>query len=207
MSKNNNIIKATRNIKCLGDCVGTGEYFLHPITLGLSKNNNTTKKYCPSEFHYDKDGPTYAKQCSSDISSFDIQRFMTLPYLNLNLDQLLDIYKIYNIETLIKWIDNKIEEKLPLSYINRIINIWIKSNYNILIKNNNLISDIYIKINKKYWKFDNESINKSIILYIKKWFKHTKHNEFDFDLGKDLLDYITKMNSSDKIDSSSLVVL
>ena len=132
---------------------------------------------------------------------------MTLPYLNLNLDQLLDIYKIYNIETLIKWIDNKIEEKLPLSYINRIINIWIKSNYNILIKNNNLISDIYIKINENYWKFDNKSINKSIILYIKKWFKYNEYNKFEVDLGKDLLDYITKMNSSDKIDSSSLVVL
>lgn len=182
---NNNIIKSTRKIKCLGNCIDTGEYYLHPITLALSKNNSTTKKYCPTEFHYDKDGPTYAKQCSKNsISNYDIMKFMALPYLNLNIEQMLEIYKIYNIETLIKWIDIKIDEKVPFQYINRIINIWIKSNYDNLVKTNNIMTDIYIKLNKHYMKqnLSSDNINK----YIKNWFKNKDYNDFEFDLGRDL---------------------
>ena len=186
MSKKPSIIKSTRKIKCIGECINSGEYYLHPITLSLSKNNSTTKKYCPSEFHYDKDGPTYSKQChKTTINSLDIQKFMALPYLNLNIEQMLDIYKINGIESLILWVDNMISEKLPFQYINRIINIWIKSNFDMLIKNNNIMIDIYIKINKNYWKqeFIIEDVNK----YIKKWFKNKNYDDFSLDLGNDIL--------------------
>ena len=185
MSKNKSIIKSTRKIKCLGNCIEPGEKYLHPITLAFSTNNSTTQNYCPSEFHYDRDGPTYSKVCkNTNISSFDIQKFMALPYLNLNIEQILDMYKITGIESLILWVDNMISEKLPFQYINRIINVWIKSNYDILIKNNNIMVDIYSKINKSYWK--KEFIVDDIKKYIKKWFKNKNYDNFFLDLGNDI---------------------
>jgi len=180
------IIKASRKIKCLGNCIDSGEYYLHPITLDLSKNTSNNTMYCPSSFHYDKDGPTYAKACTKNtISSSDIQKFMALPYLNLNIEQMLDIYKINNIESILLWVTNMIEENMPYKYVNRIINIWIKSYYDDLLKNNNILINIYEQINNHYWKkdIDRDQINK----YIKYWFKNKNYEDFSFDLGNDMI--------------------
>jgi hypothetical protein len=190
MSNSKHIIKSTRKIKCLGNCVSTGEYYLHPITLELSKNKSEKSHVCPSELHYVNNEPRYAKICDkNNISQLDIQKFMTLPYLNLNLEQMLNIYKINTIESLIKWVDNKIEEDVPFQYINRIINIWIKLYYNDLLSNNNILVSLYNSINKKYW---HKNKIENIDSFIKNWFKNKHEDDFSFNLGKDLFNYINK---------------
>ena len=155
--------------------------------------------YCPSEFHYDMDGPTYASLCKkNDFSSLDIKKFMALPYLNLSLQQMLYIYKITNIDSLILWVDKMILEDTPFIHVNRMINIWIKFNYDDIIESLNIKNDeksppilvpLYEKISSKYWngiKIDWLKINH----FIKNWFKTTKYDDFSFNLGSDLYNSI-----------------
>ena len=178
-------LQSVRKIKCLGSCVEKGEAFLHPITLKLTQN--TSYKKCPSELHYINGETHYTVPCNTNNISHDIQKFMALPYLNLNLEQMLNIYKINTIDSLLKWTDNMIQDKRPFQYVNRIINIWIKFNYNDLIKNNKILVRLYDKIGSHYWK-DVKIIN--LEQFIKKWFKTKNYEDFVFDMGTDLYNYL-----------------
>jgi hypothetical protein len=71
--------------------------------------------------------------------------------------------------------------KKPFNTINRIINIWIRQNYNELIDNYGILEAIYNKLAKFY--FPKKKINNEDI---KKWFKNNKFDNFHLDLGKHL---------------------
>ena len=176
----------SRKIKCLGNCVEKNDFILHPITLNLIKNN-LSKKQCPSELHFIDGELQYTKICNSNnkFTSNDIQKFMALPYLNLSYSEMLAIYSINTVDNLINWIDNKIKEDVPFQYINRIINIWIKYNYNDLINNSNILVKIYNILNNKYWSLDLLKLDKFIL----NWFKNKDYNDFSFNLGNDIYIY------------------
>ena len=170
--------KSTRKIKCLGECVDKGEIFLHPITLAMIHNDSKDKKYCASEFHYNNNKPRYGTICD-DKTKIDIRKFMALPYVNLNIDQMLKIFKINDIDSLLSWVDIQIENELPFQYINRIINIWIRQNYDLLKKNNDILVSLYLR------QFSELSDNE-IKTFLKKWFKTKKQDDFTFNLGLDM---------------------
>jgi len=187
---NNNSIKQLkskdvfkRKLKCLGNCVDTNNFTFHPITLNLIKNN-LPNKICSSELHFINGDIKYTKSCSSDnkISSNDIQKFMALPYLNLSSEQMLSIYKIDTIDNMINWIKDKIQDDMPFQYVNRIINIWIKYNYNDFVKNNSTLVNLYNILNSKYWFLELSNLDK----YIVRWFKNKDYNDFSFNLGGDI---------------------
>ena len=88
----------TRPVKCVGNSVDTNEFFLHPITLELVLNKGP-QKICPTELHYVNNKPYMVKPVKSvglnddsKLSDRDIQSYMTVPYLNLNMEQMLSIY-------------------------------------------------------------------------------------------------------------------
>lgn len=182
MSKSN-IIKSTRKIKCIGDSIDTNDFFLHPLTLQLYKNTDKTgKKICPTELYYDNTRkPRYVSFADDKISEKDIQTFMALPYLNLSIDHFLKIYKIDKIDSIIRWVDSMIEEDKLFDTINRIINVWIRFNFDDLINNNKILINIYKKIGYKYYpkvnidNFENK---------INEWFKKNNSDNFYLDLGE-----------------------
>ena len=119
----NNNIKGTRKIKCVGNSIDTNEFFLHPITLELVKNKGP-KKICPTELHYVNGKPYYhVLKKETKYTKKDLQQFMATPYLNLNIETLLKIYKIDNIDSMTEWIDNMMNVDKPFIYINRIFNV------------------------------------------------------------------------------------
>ena len=183
-----NNIKGTRKIKCVGNSIDTNEFYLHPITLELVKNKGT-KKICPTELHYVNGKPyTGAPIEETKLTDRDIQKFMSVPYLNLNMEQMLSIYKISSIDSMIKWLDDNIEESnntsktsRPLETINRILMVWIRFNFDDLKKNNRILINIYKKICNKYYKkieFNAEDIEKKI----HNWFKNTTSDAFHLNL-------------------------
>ncbi len=65
---------------------------------------------------------------------------MSLPYFNLNYDTIVHFfYEINDIDTLNRIVNLKINNNNPPKNIIRIINSWIKFNYNDLKKYNNFI--------------------------------------------------------------------
>jgi hypothetical protein len=184
----------TRKIKCLGNCVEKNDFILHPITLNLIKNK-LSKTACPSELHFLDGELKYVKACTSNknIMPNDIQKFMALPYLNLSYSEMLAIYSINTVDDLINWLENKIKEDVPFQYINRIINIWIKYNYNDLINNSNILVKIYNILNNKYWSLDLPKLDKFIL----NWFKNKDYEDFSFNLGNDIfIKYKKKQNKN-----------
>jgi len=173
----------TRKIKCFGNSVETNEIYLHPITLALFKNA-ASKKVCPSELYY-KNGKAYYEIVSDEntLSNMDIQRFMALPYLNLNLGQMLQIYKILNVDDMVLWIDTMLENNKPFNYIKRILNIWIRYNIEDLKKNNKIIYTLIKKISKHYKLNLIEDTEEKI----NKWIQNKDLNDFNFDIFYKLL--------------------
>jgi hypothetical protein len=170
-----------RKIKCVGNSVDTNEFFLHPITLELVLNKGP-KKICPTELHYVNNKPYTVKPVipmdDSKLSDRDIQNYMTVPYLNLNMEQMLSIYKIESIDSMVKWIDDNIDEK-PLETINRILMVWIRLNFEELKENNRILVSIYKKIGRKYYNNKNEDLYQE---KINNWFKNTDPNSFHLNL-------------------------
>ncbi len=172
-----------KNIKCVGNSVDTNEFFLHPITLELILNKGP-KKICPTELHYVNNKPYTVKPADIEdtkLSERDIQSYMTVPYLNLNMEQMLSIYKIESIDNMIKWLDENMTESSnkPIQTINRILMVWIRLNFDELKENNRILVSIYKKIGKKYFNNKNEDEYSELI---NNWFKKTNPNSFHFDL-------------------------
>jgi hypothetical protein len=183
----NNIIKSTRKIKTFDNPKKKDDLFLHPLTLDLIKSK---KDYTPSELYYIDGKPSFDKKTKSGnvYSDAEIQKFMTLPYLNLNNSIILYFYNIDNIEDLIEFIKNKINVNAPQKYIIRIINVFIKHNFDDLKINNGILLKIIKLINDKYWNlnYNDNDINK----YLIKWFKTKDSIDFRFNLLKDINKYL-----------------
>jgi hypothetical protein len=176
----------TRKIKCLGNKVQTNEFYLHPITLSLGQNKNN-QPICPSEIYYENGKTrTIAHYDNKKLSDRDVQTFMSLPYLNLNINQVLDIYKIKTVDDIINWVNTSIMENKQYHTINRIINLWIRQNIDDLQltyknNNNNVLFTLYKLLNKKFFpqiKIDEKTISD--------WIKNIELDDFNLDLGKKL---------------------
>jgi hypothetical protein len=167
-----------RQVKCVGNSVDTNEFFLHPITLELVLNKGP-KKICPTELHYVNNKPYTVRPIDdSKLSDRDIQSYMAVPYLNLNMEQILSIYKIESIDNMMKWIDDNITNK-PIETINRILMVWVRLNFEELKENNRILVSIYKKIGRKYYNNKNEDLYQE---KINNWFKNTKPDSFHLNL-------------------------
>jgi len=196
MEKNNIKIKKTRKIKCIGECVKAGNYFIHPITLLQIKDNQN--KICPVKPYSQDNKLRYHDKCSSkdEAKISDIVKFMSIPYLNLNSYELINIYKINNVDDLIKFITKSIDINKPFRHMNRILNAWIKQNYNDLKHNNNILKDIYFKLYQKYWRKDlkikDSKIIEEISKFVKYWINKKSPEDFYFNLAENLKKFLYK---------------
>ncbi len=181
--------KDYRQIKCLGNSIDTNEFYLHPMTLKIAKNVST-HKICPTGFHY-KNGKleTHIRtNFDPNLSNKDIQSYMALPYLNLSIDYMLNIYNIQasesiSIDSLMNQIDKMIQSDKQFETINRIINIWITYNFKELKENNEVLISIYKKLANKYYinkKLTNDELKNSI----NDWFKSHNMDDFHLNLGE-----------------------
>lgn len=179
-----------RKVKCITKCAKKGERILHPLTLLVSQIKEDNK--CGINYKYDKKDNVWDKTCEENesITDNELVKFMALPYLNLGPEQLIKMYDVEDIEKLKKWIDNSIKKEMYYESINRILNAWIRSNYVILLKNNNFLEDIYLKISDKYWKNIVAKKN-NIGKFINSWFMKKKYNDFKLNLGNDLKNFLS----------------
>jgi hypothetical protein len=187
----NKTVKSSRKIKTVGNVYEKGDKFLHPISLKIvvAKEDNII----PSELYYDKEREArlYVKQRNSkEYSKFELQKFMALPYINLNPTSFLTVYNIYNFDDLMNYVNNHINKNIPEKNITRIIEMFIKDNIDDLILYNKSLYRLYEPINDKFWKlnFDKENVIKFIDTYIKK----TDINDFNYNLTNNLFNYLNK---------------
>ena len=192
MSKEKNI----RKIKCIGNCIQQNESTLHPITLELITNPKQ-EKYCPTNYYLKNDKINKTKLCHKDdhINQNNLIKFMSVPYVYLNPEDLLKFYQINSIDDLKEWFYSNIESK-PFANTNRVINLWIKANLDskdLDLKDYNNIFDKFFAnlllkeniVNKKY-------IEKDLHNFIDYWINKKNYDDFNFDLISDFKKFLSK---------------
>jgi hypothetical protein len=183
--------KGKRIIKKENIKIEPNEIFLNPLTLKIEENQKNEPIYLTS-FHFNKENKLINYEKETPKNYIDDNKFMLTPPLLIHSNELLKIYNINDINNLIKFIDYNIETKL-FDSLNRIINCWIRENFNELVKNNKILIPLYLKLFRKFnsFKVDDKIINKDIELFMIKWFKKKNSIEFKINLGMDLIKYLS----------------
>ena len=185
---NNNVKKGTRKIRILDKTYKKGEMYLHPLTLSIQKVK--TSKFTPTEIYLDKNKlkKSGLEEDNLNYSQEEIRNYMAIPYLLLNYEIMADFYNIDNIDNFNNLMNSNINENNPYNHINRIINIWIKYNFDDLKKYNEYIYSIFKKINNKYKKLEYNS--EKVKIFINTWINNKNINDFEFNLFEDIYKFI-----------------
>ena len=177
--------------KCIGKCIKPNESILHPNSL-LKIKNNFDKQICPiNDFNNKFD---YLIDCDN-IDDNQLIRYIITPHLNIDDFIILTFYNISNIDDLKKWIDDNINKK-SFDHVNRIINLFIKSNFNNIKIYNKVLIEIIKKIIFYYFKIKEEIINKEIDSFFNYWFQKNNVKNFEINFILDFKKYLS--NKYDK---------
>lgn len=169
------------NIKNIGNKIKKDELFLHPNTLDI-KLNHDIDDICPTKYylHENNNLNTITNNYCKKINNKEIRKFMLFPPTIINYTDILQIYNVISFDDLFNKIKELTEQKKSFNTINRIINCWIKNNYDDL-KNNHII---LINIYKYLFKNINEiKLNNEI----NKWFNSNKNSNFNINLGNEII--------------------
>lgn len=192
MSKNN-----VRKLKCTSQCISENEEsILHPLVLGLY-DGQKNKNICTTNSILKKD--EFIQDCDKKKDNLTIDELLTtimLPNINIDSNDLISLYDINNIDSLNNWIDENLYV-LPFDNINRVLNLWIKSNLSELKLFNNALVNIIKKILEKF----NLNINKKyldteLLKFIDYWIKKSNENDFYFNLILDFKKFLNKKYGS-----------
>lgn len=174
------------------------EYLLHPATLTWTKNTNTTNPICLTKFQIDKKNNLNffnEYKCKSNINNYN--KNLYIPPIGLESSDLLNIYSIESIDSLYSWFLENFKKTNYLT-INRVLNSWIRVNFETLKNYNNYLEKIYSKVTEYNFKDDKNyinnqtDINKEIGSFIDYWIGKHSSNEFDLNLLENLNHHLKK---------------
>lgn len=180
-----------RKIKNIGQPIHKDEILLHPNSLLFQKGINELS--CPTKYYYeDNILKMDKKSLCKNINKYQEQKFFLNPSLILSSSELLNIYNINSYEDLYNFIKININKKTNFKTINRILNTWIKINLDDLKIHNNFLENIYLNLFDKYYitLIDSKNI-KNILKFIKSWILKKTDDDFDFNLGEDLINFLS----------------
>ena len=165
------------------------ETFIHPVTLKLIEADDKNEKcitlpyYEDGKIKYYKDG-----KCKKENEK-EYQMYMETPPVPIDVNILVSYYNVDTIEELEVWIyENMIT--YPIKTINRVINCWIISNYNMVKNLNDIFERFIFDIIRNYYNL--EVNKKELKSYVDKWFEKKNINDYDVDLLKDYIKFINK---------------
>lgn len=174
--------------------VGPKNQVLHPISAQWINTSELTNPVCLTKFQIVNNSVQISNNyaCKTDVNNY--KQYLYIPPIGLSSTDVLEIYKIYSIDELSRWID----EHLDLSnYIglNRVLNCWIRVNYDTLKNYNNFLEKICSKIVIKYFGIELNNIKnleKEIKDFIDYWINKNDGTEYKLMLVDDFIIYIRK---------------
>ena len=172
---------------------------LHPTALLWVQNINPTNPLCITKFQMDnKKNLTILNEykCKSNLNNY--KKNLYIPPIGLNSNDLLNIYSIESIDSLYEWISDNLQIAKYIT-VNRILNCWIRVNFDTLKNYNNYLEKICSKIlefnSKDKFKDNEDKIRKEIKNFIDYWINKHSVNEFNLELIEDLRYYLVKNKS------------
>jgi len=171
---------------------------MHPITLNWIHNDEKPRCITKPHFNDSKRFILY-KDYNCNISKDVYKNTLYIPPIGISSNDILEIYNINSIDSLLLYIDNNIHEGNIIN-INRIVNSWIRVNYDSIKIYNNFLENIYKQLVDKYLNIDNKNkikndninINKEIKDYIDYWTNKNNSINFKLNLLEDFVFYFIK---------------
>jgi hypothetical protein len=184
-------LKDNRKIKKYIIKLKKDEIKFNPLTLDYNMNENEDgDDIYITRYFFDKNKEFRYDTLEKINDNYDEKKFMLTPSLLIPTSELLKIYNVTDIkEFIISNLDNN-----NFSHINRILNCWIRENFNDLKKNNNILIDIYYKLFSIFFK--NIDIEKKVFIkefkhFLDRWFMKKTINTFNINLGNDFEKYLS----------------
>ena len=169
---------------------------MHPITLNWIDNKNNVNPLCIIKPGFDKEGISLYKDYKCNTSNNKYNSYLYTPPIGVSSDNLIKIYDVESIENLQTFVNENINN-INILTINRLINSWIRVNFDTIKIYNNFLEKIFKKMLDKYYGFKNlenfKNLDKEIKDFIDYWFNKTNKIGFNFDLFFELIDYLEKV--------------
>jgi hypothetical protein len=166
---------------------------LHPISTQWIDTKNLVNPICLTKFQILNKETSILNNYSCKQPVNNYKSFLLLPPIGLSSDDVLRIYDVDSIDKLYGWLSENIEHINYLTIV-RIVNCWIKVNYDTLKNYNNFL----VKIINKLFRFNFgdelviEQIDKEIRDYIQYWMNKNNGSEFKLSLIDDFMNYMIK---------------
>jgi len=174
---------------------------MHPITLNLIDNTKSPNPLCLTKPHMEKNGMMLYTDYKCLNKTNNYKNNLYIPPIGIGSNNLLVIYNIDSIDGLYNFINENISNMNILS-LNRIVNSWIRVNFDTIKVYNNFLEKIYKKMLEKYLSYDNWTkyqniinLDKEIKDYIDYSFNKNNKIEFNYNLLSDLAIYLGKIKS------------
>lgn len=174
--------------------INPNTYDMHPITLETI-NNNTDTSLCLTKYNLKNNKLSILKyNCKTESNTRN--QYMYIPPIGITAKDILEIYNIKSIDQLSEYIN---QDKLNDNQykIERIINAWIRENFDTLKAHNNYLENICYKMIEVFYpniygSKHAENLDKDIKKYIDYWIGINNVNNFSLDLIVDLYNYLVK---------------
>jgi hypothetical protein len=162
---------------------------IDPVTLRLIKNTSDESIFLTNFYLDPEDNEVTTIGYNKKQNLEYRQNYMLYPSIFIEPSTLLVFHDIIDINDIINYINKSIDKEL-YETVNRILNCWIRENFNYLKKNNKILKNIYSKIFKKYFDIELKDIDYS--KFFDKWFEIKNQNDFDLNLGNDFKNFLSK---------------
>jgi hypothetical protein len=168
--------------------IKNGDFSIHPITLEIGQNVDKFDSVA-TQFFIGENGKfiiNAQKTTKNLIKSRNDKENMESPDLSLPMTDYLNIYNIDSYDELITSLKNMINKNVLEETIFRIVNIYVRIEFNELKKINNTLIKIFKIIFKNKKVEDDEFINK----FLKNWFEKNNKDDFRLNICNDFKNYL-----------------
>ncbi len=171
---------------------------LHPISSQWINTKNLLNPICLTKFQILNNETKIINTYKCKTNTNDYKSFLYIPPIGLLSDDIIKIYDLESIDRLYNWLNEHIDESSS-SHINyltiiRVVNCWIRVNFETLKNYNNFLVKIIGKLFKFYFgkNINIPEIDKEIKYYVDYWMNKHSGNEFELNLIGDFYNYIIK---------------
>jgi hypothetical protein len=174
---------------------------LHPISSQWINTSKIVNPICLTKFQILNNETKIINNYKCTTNADNYKSFLFLPPIGLTSNDIIKIYDLESIDILYKWISENINN-INLSRSNhinyltivRVVNCWIRVNFETLKNYNNFLVKIINKLFNFYFR-DNLNVpelDKEIKDYINYWMNLNSGTEFKLNLIDDFYNYVIK---------------
>lgn len=165
---------------------------LHPVSSQWINTKNLVNPICLTKFQIQNNETRILNnyQCKSNVNNY--KSFLFVPPVGLTSDDVLQIYDVNSIDKLYSWLNDSNEMVNYLTKV-RVVNCWIRVNFDTLKNYNNFLGKIIGKLFKYYFgDIEVENIEKEIKDYIDYWMNKHTSSEYSLNIIDDFMNYVVK---------------